>query len=171
MPRDRTLRVQGDEFIKPLLRVEDFERLHLVRPITLLNGCFDLLHSGHMYLLHQARNHNLYGTIVVALDSDEMIRSYKPGRPIIPFLGRWNAISYTPIDIVVEITDNKDFQKLVKILDPDIRVRGIEYKKKNKPSRISDIPTIYVPLVNTQSTSRIIIEVKKYLVSRGGGQN
>lgn len=124
----------------PWVRIDDFKGLQLDRPIALVNGTFDLFHSGHMKILAHAKKHSK--TIVVAIDSDRMVGEKKPGRPFMTWVERAVAFRFMPVNFIVEIDTDGDFKRLVQLLQPDLRVRGAEYR--DKPSRIKNIPTLWV---------------------------
>lgn len=125
------------------------------RPIVLLNGCFDLLHAGHFKTIFHSRKHAK--TLVCALDSDQMIASLKPGRPILSWIERATSLGYFPIDYLVEINSNEEFLKLVEILKPDLRVKGAEYRDKG--SRIPEVPCLFIH-DSGMRTSEIIRRIK-----------
>ena len=139
----------------PWVRVEDFARLKLKHPIILLNGVFDLLHSGHMKNIFHARKHGK--TVVLALDSDRLVGEMKPGRPLLTWIERATSLGYMPLDYLVEIDSNKEFVRLVELLKPDLRVKGAEYREK--PSRIPEVPCLFIH-DSGMRTSEIIKRIK-----------
>jgi cytidyltransferase-like protein len=124
----------------PWLRIEAFAKLKLKRPVVLLNGSFDLLHSGHMKNIFHARKHAK--TLVCALDSDAKVARCKPGRPILSWIERATSLGYMPLDYLVEINGDEEFCRLVELIQPDLRVLGAEYRSAT--SRIPDVPALYV---------------------------
>lgn len=125
----------------PWYRVADLKGLDLPRPIVLINGAFDILHSSHMRLIYAARLKA--ATLVVALDANDKIAKEKgPERPICSWIERANALNYMPVDAIFEIADKKEMDRLVAGLVPDLRVQGAEYA--NKPSRYPNIPKLLV---------------------------
>lgn len=124
----------------PWVRVEDFLCLDLPHPIVLVNGCFDLLHSGHMKIIFAARDRA--ETLVCAMDSDRRVSESKGvGRPLMSWIERAVTLGYMPIDYLVEIDTDKEFKQLVKNLSPDLRVQGQE--REGKPSRVG-VPKMFV---------------------------
>jgi cytidyltransferase-like protein len=122
-------------------RVEDFVGHSLPRPLVLVNGSFDLLHSGHMKVIATARKKAK--TLVCAMDSDELVRKQKGlGRPILSWIERAAAMNYMPIDYLVEIESPREFNHLVSVLKPDLRVQGADYV--NVPSRHPSVPKLFV---------------------------
>ena len=124
----------------PWVRVEDFAKLRIKHPVVILNGTFDILHSGHIKLVAHARKHGK--TVIVSIDSDEMVNRHKPGRPYLSWVERAVAFRFLPVDYIVEVENDEHFKRLVELCKPDLRVRGAEYA--NKPSRIPDIPSLYI---------------------------
>lgn len=139
----------------PWVRIDDFKKLKLKRPIVLINGVFDILHQGHWKVIGHARRHGK--TLICALDSDMLVARNKPGRPIMSWIERATALGYTPLDYLVEINGDADFEKLVEIIKPDLRVKGAEYR--DKPSRIPEVPCLYVH-DSGMRTSEIIRRIK-----------
>ena len=91
--------------------------------IVLTNGCFDLLHVGHVRTLQAARA--LGDVLVLALNSDASVRRLKgPDRPVIPQNERAELLdALTCVDYVV-IFDEPDPRRIVTALEPDVLVKG-----------------------------------------------
>lgn len=124
----------------PWLRPEDFRDLDLPRPVVLINGAFDLLHSGHWKLISRARQKA--GTLICALDSDERVSRKDPRRPIQTYIERATMLGYTPVDYLCEIETDRDIYSLIRATRPDLRVQGPEYR--NAPSKYPWVPKAYV---------------------------
>ncbi len=108
------------------VRASEFEGKELPRPIVLINGAFDLLHSGHMKVISYAREHA--ATLVCAMDSDRRIRGNKgTGRPILNWIERATTMGYQPIDYLVEIDSDTEMRDLINALRPDLRIQGGDY--------------------------------------------
>ena len=102
--------------------------------ITLANGCFDLLHVGHIRYLHAAKE--LGGKLIVALNSDESVRALKgEGRPIMPEEERAEILAaLADVDAVV-IFGEKDVRALIRELRPNIQAKGTDYTTESVPER------------------------------------
>lgn len=102
--------------------------------ITLTNGCFDVLHVGHVRYLHAARE--LGGKVVVALNSDASARALKgEGRPVIPAEERAEILAaLADVDAVV-IFPEKDVRALIREIRPDFHAKGTDYTAENVPER------------------------------------
>ncbi len=94
--------------------------------IATLNGSFDLLHAGHLQILMEAAE--VADVLIVALNSDASIRSYKSSdRPIIPLNYRLQMIA--ALDCVDFVTwfDEDDPRMILSQIKPDVHVNGAEY--------------------------------------------
>lgn len=102
--------------------------------ITLANGCFDLLHVGHVRYLHAARQ--LGGRLIVAINSDESVRALKgEGRPLMPAEERAEILSaLADVDAVV-IFPEKDVRALIRDVRPDVHAKGTDYTVATVPER------------------------------------
>lgn len=100
--------------------------------ITLANGCFDLLHVGHVRYLHAAKE--LGGRLVVALNSDESVRSLKgEGRPLMPAEERAEILAaLADVDAVV-IFRECDVRAIIREIHPDIHAKGTDYTAESVP--------------------------------------
>lgn len=97
--------------------------------IVFTNGCFDIIHSGHLDLLKEARS---YGDkLIVGLNSDKSISKLKgPERPIISQSERKKILSALKFVDEVIIFNEEDPLKLIKKLKPSILVKGADYTKE-----------------------------------------
>ena len=97
--------------------------------LVFTNGCFDILHAGHVTYLEQARK--LGERLVVAVNSDDSVRQLKgPGRPINPADRRMAVLAgLEAVDWVVSFDDDTPCE-LLRLLRPDILVKGGDYAGK-----------------------------------------
>ncbi len=94
--------------------------------IATLNGSFDLLHAGHLYIIHQASLQA--DRLIVALNSDSSIQRYKnPNRPIVPLQYRLEMIAALEFVDYVTWFDEIDPCRLIERVRPDVHVNGQEY--------------------------------------------
>jgi rfaE bifunctional protein nucleotidyltransferase chain/domain len=102
--------------------------------ITLANGCFDLLHVGHVRYLGAAKQ--LGGRLIVAINSDESVRALKgDGRPLMPAEERAEILSaLADVDAVV-IFPERDVRALIRDLHPNIHAKGTDYTAATVPER------------------------------------
>ncbi|MDE5111238.1 MAG: adenylyltransferase/cytidyltransferase family protein [Trichodesmium sp. St7_bin2_1] len=107
------------------------------RPLVFTNGCFDLVHAGHIRYLWVAKS--LGRSLVVGLNSDSSIQNIKPQtkgypmRPIVPQTQRAEVLgALKPVDGVV-IFNETTANKIIERLKPDIYVKGGDYSVKTLP--------------------------------------
>ena len=100
--------------------------------IILTNGCFDLLHVGHVRSLRAAKD--LGGRVVVAVNSDASVRALKgAGRPVVPARERAEIVAaLADVDAVV-IFGERDVISLIRELRPDIHAKGTDYTAASVP--------------------------------------
>lgn len=106
------------------------ERVSLLRQqghtIATLNGSFDLLHAGHLYIIFEAAKQA--DILIVALNSDSSIQKYKdPKRPIISLEYRLELLSAISFIDFVTWFDETDPRALLRKIRPDVHVNGAEY--------------------------------------------
>ena len=102
--------------------------------IILANGCFDILHVGHVRYLKAAKE--LGGRLIVAINSDSSVRTLKgEGRPVTTEQERAEILSaLTDVDAVV-IFSELNPRKLIEELRPDIQAKGTDYTVESVPER------------------------------------
>ena len=128
------------------------------KTVVFTNGCFDLLHPGHIHILHQAKA--LGDKLVVGLNSDASVRRLKgPSRPILSERDRAALLSaLEDVDAVVLFSEDTPIE-LITLLKPDILVKGDDYRIDQVVGR--DVVTSYggkvmlVPLLQGYSTTGI----------------
>lgn len=102
--------------------------------IILTNGCFDLLHVGHVRYLQAAKK--LGGRLIVAVNSDASTRTLKgEGRPRIPGEERAEILAALGDVDAVTIFDAPDVTEVIRLLRPDIHAKGTDYTEENVPER------------------------------------
>jgi rfaE bifunctional protein nucleotidyltransferase chain/domain len=113
-------------------RVEEWRRAG--ERITLANGNFDLLHVGHVRYLHGAKS--LGGKLVVAINSDDSVRSLKGvGRPVMPGHERAEIVAaLADVDAVV-IFPELDVRGIIREIQPDVQAKGTDYTADSVPER------------------------------------
>lgn len=143
-------------------KVGDFRKSG--KRVVFTNGCFDILHVGHVRYLAAARSEG--DILVVGLNSDESVRSIKGGkRPIVCQDQRAEVLaSLWCVDYIV-LFDDPDPLKLIQTIKPDVLVKGDDWPEENiigadfvkakggQVVRVSVVPDI--------STSRIIQKIVK----------
>jgi rfaE bifunctional protein nucleotidyltransferase chain/domain len=102
--------------------------------IVLANGCFDILHVGHVRYLEAARL--LGDLLVVAINGDEQVRRLKgAGRPLVPERERAEIIAaLRPVDFVTIFTE-PTVEALLRAIRPDVHAKGTDYTEESVPER------------------------------------
>lgn len=96
------------------------------KSVATLNGSFDLMHAGHLYILYEATK--VADILVVALNTDSSVRRYKsPSRPIIPLQERMEMMAACGFVDFVTWFDETDPRNFLRLLRPDVHVNGAEY--------------------------------------------
>lgn len=102
--------------------------------IILTNGCFDLLHVGHIRYLRAAKE--LGGRLVVAINSDASARALKgPDRPRVPDHERAEILAALQDVDAVTIFEAPDVRHLIRLLRPDFHAKGTDYTAATVPER------------------------------------
>lgn len=127
--------------------------------VVFTNGCFDILHIGHLRYLREAKA--LGDVLVVALNTDRSVSVLKEGRPIIPEAQRVEVISSLEMVDYVALFDEDTPYELIKLLRPDVLVKGGDWKTEEIIG--SDIvpETRSLPFVPCVSTSAIIEKIRR----------
>jgi rfaE bifunctional protein nucleotidyltransferase chain/domain len=133
---------------------------------VLTNGCFDLLHPGHLASLEAARDQG--DILVVALNSDASVAALKgPGRPLFGAVDRARLLlGLTAVDHVVHFGD-ADASDVIAALRPDVWCKGGDYADRD-PSTIPELAVIasyggdvaFVPFVDGHSTTSYLERVR-----------
>lgn len=134
------------------------------KQLVFTNGCFDLLHPGHVRYLDQARA--LGDALVVALNSDQSVRALKgEGRPILSQRERAEVIAALAAVDYVTIFDEETPRELIAVLLPDILVKGGDWSVQHIVGReeveAAGGKVLSLPYVEGSSTTDIIERILK----------
>ena len=125
--------------------------------IVFTNGCFDILHAGHVKYLRQARR--LGDVLIVGLNSDRSVSAIKPGRPVNSEKNRAEVLAaLTAVDYVVVFHETTPYS-LIKVVKPDILVKGGDWKKEEIIGSDIAKETYSLPFIKGISTTRIIEKI------------
>jgi len=134
------------------------------KKIVFTNGCFDILHQGHVRYLSEAKNCGDY--LIVGINSDESIRNIKgKNRPLIPEGARAELLAALCFVDGVVIFDGEDPLAIIKYLQPQILVKGADWAEndiigaefiKKIGGEVKRIPL--VPDISTSDIIRRIID-------------
>jgi len=119
-------------------RLADGRRGGRWRRVVLANGCFDLLHVGHVRYLEDARARG--DCLVVALNGDASVRALKgAGRPLVPLAERAEIVgALAAVDFVVAF-DEPTLERTLRELRPDVHAKGTDYTLDSVPERAVDL--------------------------------
>ncbi len=142
------------------------------KKIVFTNGCFDILHSGHVDYLSQARDLGNY--LVLGLNTDSSVQGLNkaPGRPV----NTENARAYVLaalacVDLIILFNEDTPLE-LIGFLKPDVLVKGNDWKVENIVGY--DLVSAYggqvltIPLLEGFSTTKIIEKIAPLLSPQGG---
>ena len=160
------MQLKNSKLVKNLeklkLIVENLQLKH--KTVVFTNGCFDLIHPGHIYILEQAKAEG--DTLIVGLNSDESIKKFKSeSRPICNQDDRAYVLSGLSCVDYIFIFNESTPEKLIMNISPDVLVKGKDYQIKDiagsdfmleKKKRIK-----LVDIIEEKSTSNIVNQIKK----------
>lgn len=127
--------------------------------VVFTNGCFDLIHSGHMEVLERARS--MGDLLLVGLNTDDSVRRLKgPSRPLQDLAGRASVLSCIRfVDIVVPFGEDTPLN-LIRAIMPNVLVKGGDYRSRSVvgAAEVEEAGgrVVIVPLLQGYSTSAII---------------
>ncbi len=117
-----------------IAKVAERERSSNSAKVILANGCFDLIHVGHIRYLEGAKS--LGGFLVVGINSDRMVSELKgKGRPFIPETERAEIIAALACVDAVVVFDEPTVTELIREIRPDHHAKGTDYSSETVPER------------------------------------
>lgn len=129
------------------------------KKIVFTNGCFDLIHIGHVRSLKEAKK--LGDVLVVGLNSDRSVSLIKPRRPIIPQEQRAEILASLDMIDYVSLFDEETPYELIKLIQPDVLVKGGDWEKEDVVGADIAKETHSIPYIQGISTTEIIEKIKK----------
>ena len=123
-----------DEPMQPMLKIQAIAKIKDViigrkmqgEKIVFTNGCFDLLHVGHVRYLREARSHG--DCLLIGLNSDHSIQAIKgEKRPILPQEQRAEVLAALEFVDLVVIFEEPDPLRLIALVQPDVLVKGADW--------------------------------------------
>lgn len=149
--------------------IKSFEAISLLsnefksnnKKIVFTNGCFDLMHSGHISYLESAKN---YGDIlIVGLNSDQSVKALKgPKRPINNQKDRAHILASLKVVDYVVIFDEDTPYNLIKMIGPDILIKGGDYEKHEIAGYDIVDEVRVVNFIEGKSSTEIIEKIKSW---------
>ena len=133
------------------------------KTIVLTNGCFDLLHAGHIMLFSASKQ--LGDILIVAIDDDESVKSLKgSGRPVLNANERVRILSALDAVDYVVVFSSRELIKLIEIIQPDVLTKGSNYTTKQVfgRERVEALggKVALIPVTEDISSTRIINTIK-----------
>ena len=133
------------------------------KTIVMTNGCFDLLHVGHIRLLSESKN--MGDVLIVAIDDDESVKALKgEDRPIIGVKERLRIISALDSVDYVTLFSTEELGQVIGAVQPDILTKGSNYTTDTVLGREiverSGGRVVLIPITESVSSSRIINQIK-----------
>jgi D-beta-D-heptose 7-phosphate kinase/D-beta-D-heptose 1-phosphate adenosyltransferase len=151
---------------------EDLERVRRSGgKVVFTNGCFDLLHRGHLFLLREARK--LGDVLIVGVNSDTSARRVKgPGRPVTLEEDRIELLEALPCVDRVVVFDENTPEALIRRVKPDLHVKGGDHADERLPeeSVVEELggKVIVLPLLPGRSASATIEHIRSTEVDAAG---
>ena len=128
--------------------------------IVFTNGCFDILHAGHVSVLEFSRSKG--DVLVVGLNSDDSVRRLKgPTRPVNSQADRALVLAGLESVSAVSIFEEDTPYELIKLVRPDVLVKGGDYKTDEIVGQKKKKKVVRFPLLKGRSTTNIIKKVSK----------
>lgn len=149
--------------LKELKEILNIEKQNGKR-IVFTNGCFDILHVGHIRYLEEAKN---YGDIlVVAVNSDASVKGLKgDSRPLVPEQDRAEVLAALGCIDYVLIFEEPDPVRVITELLPHILIKGGDYKPDEVLGKdiveTNNGKVIIIPLVENRSTTNLVWQIRK----------
>ena len=144
--------------------VADFRKVHNKKKIVFTNGCFDILHIGHIRYLEEAAK--LGDLLVVGINSDASVKHLKgEGRPINSERDRVELLSALGFVDYVLIFEQDTPLELIKMIQPDVLVKGGDYSNEyvvgTNEVEARGGKLVLLPFVDGKSTTNIINKIKE----------
>lgn len=136
--------------------------------IVTTNGCFDILHIGHLRYLQACKE--LGDILVVMMNSDASVQRLKgPQRPIVQQADRAELVAGLGCVDYVVLFEEDTPEDLLKIIQPDFHAKGAQYTEENLPEmdtlRSIGAQVRFVPMVENRSTTSIVETIQQRLGS------
>lgn len=150
--------------------LEELAPLRGQSSIVTTNGCFDILHVGHLRYLQGCKG--MGDKLVVMVNSDASVRRLKgPQRPIVPEADRAELLAGLGCVDYVVLFDEDTPEPLMEIIRPDFHAKGAQYNEDNLPEmatlRKIGAQVKFVPMVENRSTTSVIDTIKQRLLAGG----
>ena len=133
------------------------------KTVVFTNGCFDLLHRGHVHVLREAKARG--DLLIVAVNSDRSVNQIKgPGRPVMPETDRLELITAMEMVDYALLFDEPDPYEIIAALSPDVLVKGGDWGPEEVVGadlvRAAGGKVASIPYVKGCSTTEIIEKIR-----------
>lgn len=141
------------------------------KTIAFTNGCFDLLHVGHLDYLEKIKRRA--DCLIVGINSDASVRRLKgPGRPVAPLAERARLLaSLKPVDYVTVFSEPTPL-KLIQTIRPDLLAKGGDWRKEKIVGResveSSGGKVLVIPYLKNYSTTRLLQRMSRHPSTSSG---
>ncbi|MBA3061306.1 MAG: D-glycero-beta-D-manno-heptose 1-phosphate adenylyltransferase [Nitrospirae bacterium] len=129
------------------------------KKVVFTNGCFDILHIGHIRYLRDAKA--LGDVLIIGLNSDKSVSKIKPGRPVNTQNHRAGVLASLEMVDYVTLFDEETPYELINLLKPDVLVKGGDWEKEDIVGSDIAKETRSLPYVKGISTTKLIEKIKK----------
>ncbi|MBA3070759.1 MAG: D-glycero-beta-D-manno-heptose 1-phosphate adenylyltransferase [Nitrospirae bacterium] len=129
------------------------------KKVVFTNGCFDILHIGHIRYLRDAKA--LGDVLIIGLNSDKSVSKIKPGRPVNTQNHRAEVLASLEMVDYVTLFDEETPYELINLLKPDVLVKGGDWEKEDIVGSDIAKETRSLPYVKGISTTKLIEKIKK----------
>ncbi|MGC9470961.1 MAG: D-glycero-beta-D-manno-heptose 1-phosphate adenylyltransferase [Bacteroidales bacterium] len=153
---------------RKILQKEDLVRMLTIwrfkeHRIVFTNGCFDILHRGHLEYLSEAAS--LGDVLIIGMNSDGSVRNLKgESRPVQDEETRALALAMLPMVKAVVVFSEPTPEELIRLVKPDILVKGGDYREEEiagaETVRQSGGQVVILPFIKGHSTSKIIEKLR-----------
>lgn len=139
------------------------------KKVVFTNGCFDILHAGHVRLFRAAKEWG--DVLIVALNDDASVRRMKgPSRPIFPLAERWEILeAIEDIDFLTSFSEDTP-QKIITALLPDVLVKGSDWRPEEVVGKeeveAAGGKVMTVPYFKGHSSSSLIRKISRLFKER-----
>lgn len=136
------------------------------RTVAFTNGCFDILHYGHVSYLEAAKK-NGRRVLIIGLNSDRSVRAQGkgPGRPFVPQAERAKVLAALECVDHVVLFNEPTPQRLIESLRPDVLIKGADWKGRpvagSEAVKADGGKVEFIAYIRGLSTTRIIEKIKK----------
>ena len=152
-----------NKILSPKALQVKLKKIRKGKDVVFTNGCFDILHDGHVTYLEQARN--LGDILIVAMDTDAAVKKQKgPTRPVNALASRQKVMAALESVSFITYFGSGDPRDLIKVLKPDILVKGGDWTIDKivgaKEVLQSGGKVFSLPYLKGRSTTNIVNKIK-----------